>query len=396
VFAHTAHIQLLMTAGLPFSMWAFHRLAARVSAARGAALGAAMAATAIACGYYGVFVAVMVGYAVLVVAIADGQWRHVRYWGSLAAGAVVAVLLVLPAFLPYASLQRVQGFARALDEARLYSSNWSDYFASSAYAHVWMLAHLSPWKEVAFAGYVAMGFGLAGLWIARRSRDHVAAIYGGLALLACWASFGPAGGLYSAFYKTIPLFSWLRAPARFGLIVAFSLCVLTGPAVSTLARRFRRPALVAAIVAVLAILELRVESNLRPAEPLDPAYKVLATLPRAPVIEMPFFYLPPMFFMHTRYMLASTSHWMPLVNGYSDYIPPDFLEHVMTLAPFPSRDAFKILEPLGVRYAVVHWYGYNAENRRDVQARVQEFAAYLRPLYADDQTTLFQIVGFPR
>jgi len=34
VFAHTAHIQLLMTAGLPFTMLAFHRLTDRPTAAR--------------------------------------------------------------------------------------------------------------------------------------------------------------------------------------------------------------------------------------------------------------------------------------------------------------------------------------------------------------------------
>ena len=40
VFAHTAHIQLLMTAGLPFSLLAFHRAADRPTVGRGAALGA--------------------------------------------------------------------------------------------------------------------------------------------------------------------------------------------------------------------------------------------------------------------------------------------------------------------------------------------------------------------
>jgi len=67
----------------------------------------------------------------------------------------------------------------------------------------------------------------------------------------------------------------------------------------------------------------------------------------------------------------------------------------MLLAPFPSRDAFKILEPNGVRYAVFHMYGYNAENRHDVETRLKEFERYLRPLYVDDSTKLFEIVGFP-
>jgi hypothetical protein len=129
--------------------------------------------------------------------------------------------------------------------------------------------------------------------------------------------------------------------------------------------------------------------------PVEPVYRVLATLPRGPIIEMPFFYPEVGLFQHEKYMLASTAHWMPMVNGYSDYIPPDFYEHVMTLAPFPSRDAFKILEPDRVRYAVFHMYGYNAENRHDVEERLKQFAAYLRPLYADANTQLYEIVGFP-
>src|SRR5262245_51577392 len=68
LFAHTAHIQLLMIAGLPFSMLAFHRMADRPTIGRGAGMGAAMAAQAICCGYYGVFVMLMIGFAILVVA----------------------------------------------------------------------------------------------------------------------------------------------------------------------------------------------------------------------------------------------------------------------------------------------------------------------------------------
>ena len=91
----------------------------------------------------------------------------------------------------------------------------------------------------------------------------------------------------------------------------------------------------------------------------------------------------------------SINHWHPLVNGYSDYIPPDFTDHVLTLAPFPSRDAFKLLEPDHVRYAVFHMYGYNTENRNDVLTRLKQFEPYLRPLYVDEGTRLYEIVGFP-
>ena len=396
VFAHTAHIQLLMTAGLPFSLLAFHRMADKPGPGRGAALGAVMAAQAICCGYYGVFVCLMVGFAFVVVALTRGLWADRRYWVATAIAAAVAILLVTPAFLPYVTLQNVGGFRRELKDAVQYSARWSDYLASSSYAHAWMLSHLPEWSEVSFPGFLPLGFGVGGVWIAlRERRRELLALYGGLTLLAFWASFGPSLLLYSALYKAVPMFAWLRAPARFGLIVGFGLSIFAGLAVSALLRRVRRPALLTAALVLAAAGELAVPIYMPEVPPVEPVYRTLATLPSGPVIEMPFFYPQVGLFQHTRYMLASTAHWMPMVNGYSDYIPPDFYEHVMLLAPFPSRDAFKILEPNRVRYAVFHMNGYNTANRHDVVTRLKEFERYLRPLYADDTTRLYEIVGFP-
>lgn len=396
LFAHSAHIQLLMTAGLPLTMLAFHRLTEEVSPRRGAVLGAAMGATALFCGYYGIFAILIVGYATLVIVLSRRWWANGRFWLALAVGAAVAVALVAPAFFPYLSLQRVQGFRRALDEARLYSSNWSDYLASAAYAHAWLLAYLPPWVEVAFAGFVALSFGLVALWVERkRHRGELVAIYGGLGLLAFWASFGPAGWLYSVLYRTVPLFAWLRAPARFGLLVVFALCVLAGGAISTLARRFKSPSLVTACIGVIAAAELITPSNLREMTGFEPVYRTLATLPRGPVIETPFYYVESMFPLHAKYMLNSTTHWMPLVNGYSDYIPPDFVQNVMTLAPFPTTESLKLLKPSGVRYAVIHMYGYNESNRRDEELRLNAMQQYLRLLYEGEGTRLYEITSYP-
>jgi hypothetical protein len=397
VFAHTAHIQLLMTAGLPFSLYAFHRVAERPTLRRGAVLGVAMAAQAVSCGYYGVFVILTVGYAVVIVAVTRQLWRSPAYWRSISAAAAISTLVVLPAFLPYLALHRVEGFGRDLDQARRYSSNWSDYLASSSYAHAWMLPHLPPWVDVTFPGIVATTLGAAGAWIGCRTRrSELTLIYAGLAVLACWASFGPAAFLYTALYKTVPLFAWLRAPARFGLIVVFGLSVLTGVALSALRRRLRYSFAIAVAVAALAAAELVVPSNMSEVLPFEPVYRTLRTLPPAPIIEMPFYYLPEMFTRHTEYMLYSTMHWMPMLNGYSDYIPPDFVEHIMTLAPFPSEPALKLIGPLKVRYAVFHMYGYNQENRQDVMTRLKALEQYFRPIYIDDAAQLYEIIGFPQ
>ena len=399
VFGHLPHIQLLMTAGLPFSMLAFHRLAERPTAGRGAALGGVMAVQAICCGYYGVFVILMIGYGVLVVAWRRRLWASVPFWMALATGAVVAVAVVLPAFFPYLTQERGQGVHRSLDEARRYSANWSAYLASSSYAHAWMLDFLPRWSESAFPGFVATILGAAGTWAMRRQqRGEVALLYGGLAVLALWTSFGPAAGLYSTMYAALPMFAWLRAPARFGVMVALALSVLAGVGVSTWLRGIRHAgwATAAALVlATVATCELVVALNIPETPPVERVYRMLATSPRGPVIEMPFYYPEVGLYQHTKYMLASTAHWMPLVNGYSDYIPDDFVANVHTLAPFPSRAAFKVLEPNNVRYAVFHMYGYNTENRNDVFARLKQFESYLRPLYVDEYTRLYEIVGFP-
>jgi hypothetical protein len=397
VFAHMAQVQVLMTLGIPFCMLAFHRVADRPSAGRGAVLGLAMAGQAMCSGYYGIFVLLIVGFAVLAIAWNRGLWTDRRYWSAVGVGAIVAIGVVAPFFVPYAALQRTAGFKRTLADAANYSANWSAYLASAAYAHAWMLGWLPRWTEVNFPGFVATVFGLVGFASARTPREReVVLIYGSLAVLACWASFGPSAGLYGLLYAVVPPFTWMRVPSRFGLIVTFALSVLAAVALARLFERTRRATLIAVAIGAVVTGELLVNLRLLDVPPISPAYRMLAALPPGPLIELPFYSPQVGLFQHAKYMLASTSHWMPLVNGYSDYIPPDFREHVPTLAPFPSRDALKILEPDRVRYAMFHLNGYNASNRHDILTRLAQLAPYFRPLYEDETTRLYEIVGYPK
>ena len=80
---------------------------------------------------------------------------------------------------------------------------------------------IEPFNEVLFPGVVAIGLGAAGLVIALRDAAwrELVLFYGLTAFLALWLSFGPDAGLYTAFFHTIPVFSFLRAPARIGIVV---------------------------------------------------------------------------------------------------------------------------------------------------------------------------------
>src|SRR5207249_10848068 len=131
-----------------------------------------------------------------------------------AIAAATAIVLILPLFEPYLALQRTAGFSRALSEASLYAADWRSYFTSSARGHLWMRVLINKGTQVTFPGLVATAFGTAGIvtgWRAGgRSREAVV-LYGALAALALWASFGPAAGLYTGLYHIVPGFTLMRA-----------------------------------------------------------------------------------------------------------------------------------------------------------------------------------------
>jgi hypothetical protein len=413
LFTHTAHIQLLMCAGIPLSMLMLHRLVDAPSPGRAVALGCALAAQGLSCAYYGIFAGLMVGYATLFYAVARRLWRTPRYWIAVAIAAGISIAFVLPFFLPYVRLQHDEGFRRSLDDARMYSAILRSYLASGAAAHRWMLPLIGTWNhEALFPGFVATALGLGGLAVVTRSgpRDasgpagdgtssrETAVLYGSLGLLAFWASLGPRAGLYTLLFRTVPVFSLLRAPGRMGLVVALALAVFAGFAVERLRARVpaRRRALTISLV-VAALIDLNaLPLDWRRAEAVPPGYALLAGLPRGPVAEFPFFDRRIDFHIHTRYMLLSVSHWQPLLNGYSDYIPPDFRSLATTLASFPSPEAFAALRDRRTRYIVLHrdrdGYGRATE---EIERRLDPFRPHLRPIASDSQMAVFEIVSWP-
>lgn len=406
LFGRLPHIHLLMTAGLPLSLLALHRLTERPSPGRGAVLGATMAAQALFCGYYAVFVALTIGYATLALAAVRRQWADLRYWTAIAVAAAVALALAVPLFVPYLRLQQATGFTRTLDEARMWSADWRTYFASSAAAHAWMLPLIGRWNEVLFPGFVAGTCGLAGLAAGWTNpgrggrRRQISIVYGGLGVLALWASFGPDAGLYRWLHATLPVFSLLRAPSRFGVVVAFALSVLAGVALAALLARVDRerpawvPGLLTATLLGVTLAELRVPLSFSPVPPVETAYRVLATLPRGPVLDIPV-YSAAFSSERTRYMLGSTAHWMPLVVGYSSHTPQDFLDKTEAIGGFPSPEAFKAIERDGVRYAVFHMHLFSPEQRADIAVKLETFRAHLVRRYMDDRVWVYEIVSFP-
>jgi hypothetical protein len=436
--SHLSHIQLLFTGGIPLSLLMLHRLADAASGSfrlkaeatngsmeptigppltpllvasafrrkiiwRGVALGLALAAQALSCAYYGIFAVLMIGYATLVLAATRRLWRSAAYWTAIAAGAATSLTLVLPFFIPFLRVQEESGFARSVKDTAQWAAGSRDYFMSATHAHAWLQAYMrsfGPWSgEVLFPGFFALGLGAAGVIIALRrgTREReTALVYGSLAVLAFWSSFGPGAGLYRVLYQ-LPAFSFLRAPSRLGLVVVLCLVVFAAIALrriySALSTRVRN--LAAAIGCAAAITDLIiVPLKWWEAPDLPSPYAQLAISPRAPVAEFPFYGERIAFPLHAQYMLFSTRHWMPLVNGYSDVIPADFREAAAVLDSFPSDDAFNVLARRRVRYIAIHWDMF-AGRHDEIRRRLLPYAGNLKLLAEDPRMTLYEVLRYP-
>src|SRR5262249_36767960 len=158
--------------------------------------------------------------------------------------------------------------------------------------------------------------------------------------------------------------------------VSFSLAVLAGLGVSALLARVARPGIVFAVVTALAIGELIEPGHYRAVRPVAPADRVLAHLPRGGLLALP---VSPRRFavMRSRYMLASTAHWQPLVNGYSDYMPLDFVAIEGQLGTFPSAESFALVEREQIRYAIFHLKEYKGAQLPALLNQLEAAGRYL-------------------
>jgi hypothetical protein len=409
-FVRQAHIQLLMIGFLPWCMLAWHRFLDRVTIARAVELGAVMALTGLACAYYGIFAGGMIAFASIWFGIRRGHWREPHYLLCVAVAAVVCVTLIAPFFWPYLQMQESTGFQRTLSGQ--YSANIGAWLNSSAWAHRWWVPYIPAPSEGLFPGILALGLGCWGATFVREppsrrrfgglNRDGIGLqrderwYYVGLALFTFWLTLGPSAGLYTALYQTVPVLSFVRAPSRAGIVVTLCLVVLATPALIALMRRRATNAAFAVLLALVCADLYRAPLRMREAPPLPEAYRALTRLPKAPTIELPYWNRSIDFHRHAEYMLTSTWHWQPLINGYSDHIPQDFRDAAPVLATFPSREAFAILEPLGARYAVFHLDLMTPEDRSDLVRRVDiDYVNYFRPLVKEGDVWLYEIIGWP-
>src|SRR6185436_1579771 len=152
----------------------------------------------------------------------------------------------------------------------------------------------------------------------------------------------------------------LRAAARFGNLFLLAVAVLGGMGLA----RVRSQALAIALVALVNIESLRAPMVYQPYHGISGVYALLANEPGPVVLaEQPFF---PRWaiFQNSHYVLASTAHWRPLMNGYSGYTPGSYQRYADAFWYFPQDWAIQAMKDAGVTHVVVHVAAFLEDNQR--------------------------------
>ncbi|HJZ70843.1 MAG TPA: glycosyltransferase family 39 protein [Vicinamibacterales bacterium] len=353
---HYAHLQLQQSQFIPLAMLAFHRLLDTNRLRDGVWLGVCVACQMLSCMYYGLF---LIPYMTIVcgaLLIARREMPRRRLIALAVAGAIVAVA-TLPLGRAYLAARSVVG-ERARAEVAYGSATWRNYLAPPEVNVVYgkVFARFMEPERRLFPGFIAIALTIVGLW-PPLSPTRIA--YGLGLLLAFDVSLGLNGLIYRGLYDYVLPFKALRIPARMGLMVGFSLAVLGGYGAARLAERLRSPAARRTVLAAVGLLMLA-EYASTPLElfqaPRQPP-EIYADLLRDRGDDAPtsvLFEFPTLRTSDPAYLYYSTFHWQTLINGYSGFFPPSYVDLVRAMRNFPDELSIDMIKLHRARYLVIH------------------------------------------
>jgi len=357
-------MELMWVCWMPLALWAVHRTLARGRWRDGLMAGGAFAAQMMSCVYFGLFLAAYLVPVGGVLAIGSRRLAHAVK--PLAAGAVLATVLLVPMLLPYVYTRQALG-DRSPAEVQAFSSKPQDYLVAPRTNTVWgeLLGRGPHGPEDSFPGVIIVVLALVALWPPLSVPRMAYAV--GL-IVAFDVSLGSNGHIFPVLYREIVPFRGLRAPGRMSMFVGLSLAVLGGYGMARVTAHVRRgwlTYLVAAVVSVAMLVESRSVITLERVPPTHDVYrwfdgrpsKVLAELPAEENQEALYTYL-------------STVHWQRILNGYSGAAPLSYYEFKRSMATFPDEASMRLLRDRGTDYVLLHEEFYGREAYRRVVAVV--------------------------
>jgi hypothetical protein len=368
---HIMHMELQWAMWSPLAFLALHRLAETAKWYYGIFVGACVALQMLSSIYYGLFLAVLLAPASILLLATARRAAVMRASAALLAGAVISLSITTIYSRPY-QRTHIQVGDRPVEEVNVYSAQLASYFAVPSGNRVYggLLRHGAGERRL-FPGLVVLVLALAGL-LSRRPPVTIV-MYIVLLLLTMDLSFGLRGFTYPFLATHVAALRSLRAFARAGIFVLMCVSVLGGYGYARLADGLSSRARRAATLVILTLLtaeyttavQLATFPNIAPA-----VYRVLRLQPRGLVAEFPVPTPAELPRDEPEYSYLSTFHWFPLVNGYSGNFPPSYLRRLDNLGNFPDDTSLAQLRTDGVRYLVLHEALFDPSEFPAVQQRL--------------------------
>jgi hypothetical protein len=395
--AHFAQIELLWTCWIPMAFLALHRVTRAPSPRAGVSLGLAVVGQVGTCLYYAVYLLTVLPVLFAFALVRRPVARLSSLWQPLA----IAAVIVLVCSGPYVAMY-LGGYDALRERSRGDLAVWSltlqNYLGTTPTSLLYRTQPSTggPFEGVLFPGGVAVGLAIMG--IARTQwRDTIPYLV--LLIVCVDLSLGINGFLYLPLSALLSPYQGLRAPGRMFVMVSACLAVLAAYGVRAIVDGSGRGRVAIASALAVAVLAegLAVPQPLN-ALPRGPGrvYAWLARQPPSVVVEWP---LPkPNALGITRepdYMYFSTSHWQPLVNGYSGRYPASYVEFLHRVAGFPDAPAISFLRRRGVRYVLLRRdadpIAYDAAV--DAAGRDRRLLIVMRERWDNTETVVFQVPG---
>lgn len=346
-----------------------------------------------------------VGYAAFVLAavyLACRGRASLARWRAFLPALVVAAAVVAVASVPYVLLQRRGDLPRYGEGQTSLALLWMLKFGLHGVLSYWLLPRHDGIPE--FLTYTALA--LAAVALLRRGRFPDLAL-AAVAVAGVVLALGPHLFLpgcpavplpYRWLSLTVPGFSAMRAPQRFGALTTFAITALAAFGLAILRARLSdtRRAWLAGVLPLVAVATFAWEATphrLRPfpvatIESAPPVYRWLAAHgDGGALLELPA--APDDLYRESLFMYYSTFHWLPVVNGYSSYPPPIYRDIMQVASKLPAPDALSaILERAPVRWILVHSGDLPPEGRAAYEAPLE---AALRRVGEFGTDVLFEV-----
>lgn len=297
--------------------------------------------------------------------------RRATFARSLAFGGACSALVLVPFLLPYYRASHDQGLVRSLGDAANFSASWVDYLTTPSRLHqaLWSAGFVGGLGL--FPGALGLALALLAMATGVALRDPRARMCLAIGALGVYLSFGPRMPGYAALYAGVPVLQGIRATSRFGYMATVAVAVLAGFGVVSLRSLVSSrawPLLGIALVSFAALEPLAAPLGLTRFDGIAPIYSRVPRGPGVVVVELPF-PGPRSAQFHAHYMMNSTAHWQPIVNGYSGFQPASFYAHAEKLQLFPADASVALMLELGVTHVFVHRSQFGPEQLAALKAR---------------------------